>query len=91
MVNAIHEDKSQCRYLCGIGVNAGTTPSRGISSLPVEKGQYIRYRVTGDINDTLNSLVAINHIHIDSMGFAISRMIIWEEFDGTPLRAWSAV
>jgi AraC family transcriptional regulator len=75
---------TQCRYLCGIAVPPGIKPARGISQLTVEKGQYIRYLVSGDINDTLNSLVALNHIHIDSMGYAISQMICYEEYEGNP-------
>ena len=32
----------------------------------------------------LKVLHYINHIHLDSMGFAISRMICYEEFNGNP-------
>jgi AraC family transcriptional regulator len=76
---------NQCRYLCGIDVPPGIKPARGISLLAVEKGQYIRFVVAGGINDTLNSLVAVNHIHLDEMGYAISKMICYEEFGGNPI------
>jgi hypothetical protein len=40
--------------------------------------------MVGNINETLNSLIALNHNYIDSMGYSISEMICFEQFDESP-------
>ena len=49
------------------------------------KGQYLSYKTTGDINVTLDSLIALNHICIDTMGYTISNMICYEQFEQNPV------
>ena len=36
------------------------------------------------MNKTLDSLVALNHNYMESMGFTISEMICYEQFDECP-------
>ena len=74
----------KCRYLCGIEVTPETKPSRGISLIGFNKGQYISYEMTGDINETLNSLIILNHNYIDTLGYSISEMICYEQFEENP-------
>jgi AraC family transcriptional regulator len=74
----------KCRYLCGIELNTETKPSKGISIHNFRKGQYLNYKMSGDINKTLDSLVAINHNFVDSRGYLISEMICYEQFDECP-------
>lgn len=75
---------NKCRFLCGIELNSETKPDKGISILTFNKGQYVNYRMTGDINKTLDTLIALNHNCIDSMGYSISEMICYEQFEENP-------
>ena len=74
----------KCRYLCGIDLNSGIKPTSGIVILSFNKGLYINYKIKGDINETLNSLIALNHNYIDTMGYSISEMICYEQFEESP-------
>ena len=74
----------KCRYLCGIDSGVEFKPTRGIVARDFNKGLYINAKTKGDINETLNSLIALNHGHIDSMGYAISEMICYEQFEVCP-------
>ncbi len=75
----------KCRILCGIDVNAEVKPTKGINLITFNKGQYIRCNVTGDINETLGALIALNHNYIESMGYSISEMICYEQFEENPM------
>jgi len=74
----------KCRYLCGFEVSSDINPTRGIVIQTFNKGLYINYKMVGNINETLNSLIALNHNYIDSMGYSISEMICFEQFDESP-------
>lgn len=74
----------KCRYLCGIELSSETKPTKGIVFQPFKKGLYINYKMAGNINETLNSLIALNHNYIDSMGYSISEMICYEQFEESP-------
>jgi AraC family transcriptional regulator len=74
----------KCRYLCGIEISSDIKPAKGIVVLNFNKGLYINYKMTGNINKTLNSLIALNHNYIDSMGYSISEMICYEQFEKSP-------
>jgi AraC family transcriptional regulator len=76
---------NKCRYLCGIELNCEIKPAKGVNILAFKKGQYISCTTSGDINKILNSLIALNHVYIDSMGYSISEMICYEQFDGNPV------
>ena len=75
----------KCRYLCGIELTSDIKPSGGISVLSFNKGQYLNYRMIGDINETLDSLIVLNHNFVDSMGYSISEMICFEQFEESPI------
>ena len=75
---------SKCRFLCGIEINPEIKLSHGISSLHFKKGLYLNYALTGNIDDTLNTLIALNHNYIDSIGYTISDMVCYEQFDENP-------
>jgi AraC family transcriptional regulator len=74
----------KCRYLCGIEISSEIKPTRGIVIQTFNKGLYINYKMAGNINETLNSLIALNHNFIDSMGYSISEMICFEQFEESP-------
>jgi AraC family transcriptional regulator len=74
----------KCRYLCGIEVSSDIKPAKGIVVLTFNKGLYISYKTIGNIDETLNSLIALNHNYIDSMGYSISEMICYEQFGDNP-------
>jgi len=74
----------KCRYLCGIEIGSEIKPTKGISILTFSKGQYLSYEMKGSINETLESLIALNHNYVDSMGYVISEMICYEQFDECP-------
>ena len=74
----------KCRYLCGIDISSGINPAKGIVNMTFEKGLYINYKMAGNMNETLNSLIALNHNYIDSMGYSISEMICYERFEESP-------
>jgi AraC family transcriptional regulator len=76
---------SKCRYLCGIEVSSEIKLAKGINILELKKGQYINCKLSGDINQTLDSLIALNHNYIDSMGYKISEMICFEQFEESPV------
>jgi AraC family transcriptional regulator len=76
---------NKCRFLCGIELNTEIKPDKEICILTFNKSQYVNYRMTGDINKTLDSLIAINHNYLDSMGFSISEMICYEQFNESPI------
>jgi AraC family transcriptional regulator len=75
---------SKCRYLCGIELTADIKPPKSISVVTLNKGLYVNYPVSGTMNDTIRSLIALNHNFIESMGYAISEMICYEQFDECP-------
>ncbi len=74
----------KCRYLCGIGLGNDIKASKGIDVINFKKGQYINYEMTGDINETLESLITLNHSVIDSLGYSILEMICYEQFEDNP-------
>jgi AraC family transcriptional regulator len=74
----------KCRYLCGIDISSMIKPTKGIVIMPFEKGLYINYKMAGNMYETLNSLIALNHNYIDSMGYTISEMICFEQFEESP-------
>lgn len=74
----------KCRYLCGISVTSEIKPTKGITLLTFNKGLYLDYGMTGDINETLDSLIVLNHNIVDSMGYSISEMICFEKFEENP-------
>lgn len=76
---------NQCRYLCGIQLNCEIKPAKGINIWTFKKGQYICCETSGDINETLDSCIALNHVYIDSMGYSISDVICYEEFGENPV------
>jgi len=76
---------NKCRILCGIELSSEIKPTKEISILTFNKGQYINYKMTGDINKTLDSFIALNHNYIDSMGYSISEMICYEQFEESPI------
>lgn len=76
----------KCRYLCGIDLGIDIKASKGIDVLDFKKGQYINYEMTGDINETLESLISLNHSVIDSLGYTISEMICYEQFEENPAK-----
>ena len=75
---------AKCRFLCGLEITPEIKLSQGISSLNFNKGLYLNYSLTGNIDVTLNSLIALNHNYIDSIGYTISDMICYEQFDESP-------
>jgi len=74
----------KCRYLCGIEIGGEVKSGKGISLQTVAKGTYLKYDLTGPMNETLDSLVALNHNWVDSMGYVISEMICYEQFAESP-------
>ena len=76
---------TKCRFLCGIEVNSELKLAKGINIIELKKGQYVNYKLSGSINQTLDSLIALNHIHLDSMGYTISEMICYEQFEESPI------
>jgi AraC family transcriptional regulator len=74
----------KCRYLCGIELNSEIRPAKGIVVLTFKKGLYINYKMAGNMHETLNSLIALNHNYIESMGYSISEMICYEQFEESP-------
>ena len=74
----------KCRYLCGIEISAEIKPTKGISVQTLSKGQYLNYEMKGQMDETLDSLVALNHIYVDTMGYIISEMICYEQFTECP-------
>ena len=76
---------NKCRFLCGIEVSSEIKLAKGINILELKKGQYLHYKLTGDINQTLDSLIELNHNYIDSMGYSISEMICYEQFEESPI------
>ena len=74
----------KCRYLCGIEINADVKLTKGINSQTVSKAQYLHYDMKGSMNETLDAMIALNHIYVDTMGYVISEMICYEQFDECP-------
>ena len=74
----------KCRYLCGIEISSEIKPAKGISLRSFSKGQYLTYGMTGTMNDTLDTLVALNHNYADPMGYTISEMVCYEQFEENP-------
>ena len=74
----------KCRYLCGIEISTDIKPGKGINIQKVPKAQYLDYTISGTINETLDALIALNHNYVDSMGYIISEMICYEQFDECP-------
>lgn len=74
----------KCRYLCGIKFSSAMKPAKGIVIMTFNKGLYVSYKTTGSINETFDSLIALNHNYIDSTGYTISEMICYEQFESSP-------
>jgi AraC family transcriptional regulator len=74
----------KCRYLCGIEMNGEIKLPKGINIQTVKKAQYLNYEIKGSMNETLDVMVALNHNYMDSMGYIISEMICYEQFDECP-------
>jgi AraC family transcriptional regulator len=75
---------NKCRFLCGIELNSEIKPTKGISVVTFNKGQYLNYKMIGDINETLDSLLVLNHNYVDTMGYTISEMVCYEQFEENP-------
>lgn len=74
----------KCRYLCGIEISSEIKTTKGISIQNFTKGPYLDYEMTGPMNETLGSLIALNHNYVDAMGYVISEMICYEQFTECP-------
>jgi AraC family transcriptional regulator len=74
----------KCRYLCGIEMNGEIKLPKGINIQTVKKAQYLNYEIKGNMNETLDVMVALKHNYMDSMGYIISEMICYEQFDECP-------
>ena len=74
----------KCRYLCGIEISAEIKTTKGLSVQNFTKGMYLDYEMTGPMNETLDSLIALNHYYVDAMGYIISEMICYEQFAECP-------
>ncbi len=58
--------------------------TKGINSQTVSKAQYLQYEMIGSMNETLDAMIALNHNYVDTMGYIISEMICYEQFDECP-------
>ncbi len=74
----------KCRYLCGMEINADTKLPKGLHLQTVRKAQYLNYEMQGSINNALDVMLALNHKYLDIMGYVISEMICYEQFDECP-------
>ena len=75
----------KCRYLCGIQLSSEIKSVKGINIVPFNKSTYVSYKMTGSMNQTLDALIALNHNHLDPMGYSISEMICFEHFAQNPI------
>ncbi|NVO02042.1 MAG: AraC family transcriptional regulator [Bacteroidetes bacterium] len=75
----------KCRFLCGIEFSSEIKTSKGISIIDFNKGEYLNYQLSGDINNTMASLIALNHNYMESTGYTISEMICYEQFEESPV------
>ncbi|HEY5508453.1 MAG TPA: AraC family transcriptional regulator [Paludibacter sp.] len=74
----------KCRYLCGLEINDDIKSTKGINIQTVSKAQYLHYEMKGNINETLDAMIALNHNYVDAMGYIVSEMICYEQFDESP-------
>jgi len=74
----------KCRYLCGLEINADIKPSKAINIQTVSKAQYLIYEMRGNMNETLDAMIALNHNYVEAMGYIVSEMICYELFDECP-------
>jgi len=74
----------KCRYLCGLEINDDIKSTKGINIQTVSKAQYLHYEMKGNINETLDAMIALNHNYVDAMGYIVSGMVCYEQFDECP-------
>jgi AraC family transcriptional regulator len=74
----------KCRYLAGIEIQDEIKSKRGIDIITLNEGKYATFSMVGNMESTVNHIIALNHKYLDEMGFDIAEIICYEFFDECP-------
>jgi predicted transcriptional regulator YdeE len=70
--------------LAGIEIIRETKSHKGIDILTIEERKYANFLMSGNMESTLNNLVALNHKYLEEMGYQFADIICYEIFDECP-------
>jgi AraC family transcriptional regulator len=74
----------KCRYLAGIQIQDEIKKKRGVDLITLNAGNYATFSMIGNMESTVNHIIALNHKYLDKMGFDIAEIICYEFFDECP-------
>ena len=80
----LYTSPEKCRYIAGIELKNDIKTIKGIDILTMNEGKYAGFSMTGDLESTLNNLVALNHKYLAETGYEIADIICYEIFDESP-------
>ncbi len=74
----------KCRYIAGIELKNEIKTHKGIDLLTMNEGKYANFSMSGNLESTLDKLMALNHKYLAEMGYEIAEIICYEIFDECP-------
>lgn len=74
----------KCRYIAGIELKSDVKSKKGIDILSMNAGKYANYSMKGNLEATLDSLLALNHKYLEEMSYEIADILCYEIFDECP-------
>jgi AraC family transcriptional regulator len=74
----------KCRYLAGIEIKTECKTNKGIDILTIPGRKYANFSMSGDMESTLDHILALNDKYINDMGYKINELICYELFNESP-------
>lgn len=74
----------KCRYLAGIELNTEFKPYKGIDILTIPEGKYANFSMVGNLESTLDNLLALVGHYLPEIGYEVKEPICYEIFDESP-------
>ncbi len=75
---------NKCRYRACITLSEDIEIPKGIAIYNIPEGRYAVYSVSGNLNETLKSLVEFKHEMLDNSGYQVAETIGYEEYQVNP-------
>lgn len=74
----------KCRYIAGIELKKDVKPYKGIGIFKISEGKYAHFQMAGNLESTMNSLIALNHKYLGDMGYEMAEIKWYEFFNECP-------
>jgi len=73
-----------CRYLAGIEIKNDCKPNKGVDIITIPEHRYAKFSMAGNMESTLDHILALNNRYLDAMGYKMNELICYEMLDQSP-------